>query len=1133
MKKSDNNKINRNYFRKIICFITAAALAIACFYSDGFNMKSYAAGTTGGTVSKEGTVYSCGGVGGTATFTLTSSGSVFTLSYIDSGSGSPQTVTVSSGETIRANSDAKVVIDGSANTNVNLYCMNGCSIDIEGDNVGNITNNGGTVYISGSNGGDINNYAGSELHISGVVQGNELYNVSKVYINTSQDAFNFTTLNNTNESAEIYVNDFTLTSAFTGTGDLYADNLVIDGCTAGITLHVDQSLTVEYGTNYGPIIYLDEDTLVTSNGGGFTYTTSSTGSPYYHSADEWFEDKTASWISKDEAIVSSDVPDFFYGTTYNVMNYVTENTSGGAVTVMFADPIDSDNYGEKYSTPPTEPGIHRAYFTVAETDTYRDAETNDDFEIKYLTTGDDANMTASISGSYVDGGSYRYYSTPVTVTPNSNFKIKMTSLAEERSFEDVGTIDKDGYYNGIIGIFKRKSDDAESADTYITYNPFYIDQTPPEIIKSSVVDENGNTPDVDPVDGAEFHAKKIELDIHDIWDNEDYELYDNALSYVSVNGEEISITDGIAHVVMSTPKGVKTYEIVAKDYVGNVFSATFTIEYVKDVPETSLSMADSYYGAAVASPVVTTDSDQEEGKYKFYYKEKGASDDSYSEQEPFEPGSYTVKVEIPPTDYYSSTSAEADFSISYLDTPKVPYTVSGTEGKNGYFTSDVSLTAPEGYQIADWSGYDFGDSIKYDESLSKVYLKRNSDGAMTNSISVSKVWIDKDAPFIPDKAYDSDGYEIDISEGTVVKANSLKFTVTDDNLASVSVNGEEYEVSEGKSEVYIPAKSGESLDIGIYAEDEAGNNDKRTIKLEYGIKKVPTASVSLADYYVGQDYEPAFNSDSDGKVVFEYKYQSADDSSYSTTKPFAAGKYTVRATTPETDEYKGYSCTDDFELSYLAAPKDAYTLTGKQGNNDYYITDVYVNAPDGFAVASAFRGSYAHSVLYTDSGQKIYLKRTADGALTDAVTVVEKCKIDKDSPIFRKSDNGGELSDKTSVFADEYTVSASDEHLALFTVDGSKVSGGSATLNPENGIKSFVLKAEDEAGNTASLSITLMATWLKDKIIPADKILPLQVQESYKLSSGYWSVNGDSTVYTGGGEVYVKNDGDYTFTKVK
>ena len=71
------------------------------------------------------------------------------------------------------------------------------------------------------------------------------------------------------------------------------------------------------------------------------------------------------------------------------------------------------------------------------------------------------------------------------------------------------------------------------------------------------------------------------------------------------------------------------------------------------------------------------------------------------------------------------------------------------------------------------------------------------------------------------------------------------------------------------------------------------------------------------------------------------------------------------------------------------------------------------------------------------------------------------------------------------MFADEYTVSVSDEHIALFTVDGSKVSGTSATLDPENGIKEFTLKAEDEAGNTASMSIILMATWLKDKIIPA------------------------------------------------
>ena len=83
-----------------------------------------------------------------------------------------------------------------------------------------------------------------------------------------------------------------------------------------------------------------------------------------------------------------------------------------------------------------------------------------------------------------------------------------------------------------------------------------------------------------------------------------------------------------------------------------------------------------------------------------------------------------------------------------------------------------------------------------------------------------------------------------------------------------------------------------------------------------------------------------------------------------------------------------------------------------------------------------------------------------------------------------------------------------------------------------NGAKTFKLKAEDEAGNTTSAAITVMATWLKDKIIPGDKLLPLDSSESYKLGSGKWTVSGDSTIYNGGGTVYVNADGDYTFTQV-
>ena len=81
------------------------------------------------------------------------------------------------------------------------------------------------------------------------------------------------------------------------------------------------------------------------------------------------------------------------------------------------------------------------------------------------------------------------------------------------------------------------------------------------------------------------------------------------MAKITVNGEEVPVGDGIAHVEMSTTKGTKSYDIVATDKAGNVSSMTLSIEYKKTVPTTSLAMSDSYYGAALATPVVTTDSD--------------------------------------------------------------------------------------------------------------------------------------------------------------------------------------------------------------------------------------------------------------------------------------------------------------------------------------------------------------------------------------------------------------------------------------------------------------------------------------------------------------------------------------------
>ena len=60
-----------------------------------------------------------------------------------------------------------------------------------------------------------------------------------------------------------------------------------------------------------------------------------------------------------------------------------------------------------------------------------------------------------------------------------------------------------------------------------------------------------------------------------------------------------------------------------------------------------------------------------------------------------------------------------------------------------------------------------------------------------------------------------------------------------------------------------------------------------------------------------------------------------------------------------------------------------------------------------------------------------------------------------------------------------------------------------------------------------------MAEWLRDRYIPADVALPLIVDEYYNLNEGQWNVNDDDTVYNGGIPIYVRENANYTFTRVK
>lgn len=80
---------------------------------------------------------------------------------------------------------------------------------------------------------------------------------------------------------------------------------------------------------------------------------------------------------------------------------------------------------------------------------------------------------------------------------------------------------------------------------------------------------------------------------------------------------------------------------------------------------------------------------------------------------------------------------------------------------------------------------------------------------------------------------------------------------------------------------------------------------------------------------------------------------------------------------------------------------------------------------------------------------------------------------------------------------------------------------------------SCVIRAKDKAGNERTCSITVSGgeTPGTDNVISADGVYPLKAGVKYHLAEGNWKVDDDKSVYQGDSDFYVKEDGDYKFSK--
>lgn len=300
-----------------------------------------------------------------------------------------------------------------------------------------------------------------------------------------------------------------------------------------------------------------------------------------------------------------------------------------------------------------------------------------------------------------------------------------------------------------------------------------------------------------------------------------------------------------------------------------------------------------------------------------------------------------------------------------------------------------------------------------------------------------------------------------------------------------------------------------------------------------------TGSVEMADYYYGGTAPtPQLRSETNGieGAVVEYKQASETDTAYTTAVPTQIGDYMVRATFPANDTHNTVVAVTEFSIRYLPTPEAPYTVSGTKGKNNYYTSNVVVTPAEGYLIANAQDGEYKETLVLQKSAEnsKVYLKKQETGEQTGGIAL--DILIDKDAPVLS-------VKDGETYYSDSYEVMIQDENLSKVVVNDTekdtekdtdmiiKGSQMKVYLSANRKIMKWKITATDAAGNQTQATITVKAAWMEKRVVLSGEWLTMYSDEAYSLEDGIWQVSGDSTSYSGGRTFYVKQDGEYKFTK--
>lgn len=246
-------------------------------------------------------------------------------------------------------------------------------------------------------------------------------------------------------------------------------------------------------------------------------------------------------------------------------------------------------------------------------------------------------------------------------------------------------------------------------------------------------------------------------------------------------------------------------------YEKKVSAATKVI--VKGEGVASVEQGDVNYGTK-PDPKAETSTNTEKTAV-IEYKEASSDDTAYSQTVPTAVGNYTVRATFAETEAYGEAVATTDFSIRYLETPEPPYTLVGTKGENGYYTSNVVVKPAKGYMISTELNGTYVESLTIQNSQSgTVFYLRNASGERTGALRLETIKIKKQTP------------KLSLENGKTYYGDSQKLVIQDDYLSQVYVNGVLQNLDGTEFVLQLGSNNGKKK-YEITAVDVAGN--KKTI----------------------------------------------------------------------------------------------------------------------------------------------------------------------------------------------------------------------------------------------------------------------------------------------------------------